>query len=60
MMIVQNRIWVAASLFADGAAAAVLQVSGEGLGVIGSFSTLFEDSEDVMGWDVVNTGLKGR
>lgn len=51
---------VAASLFGDGAAAAVLQLGGGGPEVLGSYSTLFDDSEDIMGWDLVPTGLKVR
>lgn len=51
---------VGAGLFADGAAAAVLSTEGRGPAVLGSLSTLFTDSEDVMGWDVVDTGLKVR
>lgn len=51
---------IATSLFGDGAAAAVLQVGGSGPEVLNSFSTLFEDSEDVMGWDLVETGLQVR
>jgi alkylresorcinol/alkylpyrone synthase len=53
---------IATSLFADGAAAVVL-ASGEhgrsdGPSIIGGSSTLWDDTEDVMGWNVTNTGLK--
>lgn len=51
---------VGAGLFADGAAAAVISTAGTGPSVIGSMSTLFSNSEDVMGWDIVETGLKVR
>ncbi len=51
---------VGTGLFADGAAAAILSTEGTGPAVIGSMSTLFGNSEDVMGWDVVDTGLKVR
>lgn len=51
---------IATSLFGDGAAAVVIKTTGEGPAVVGSFSTLFEDSEDVMGWDLAPTGLKVR
>ncbi len=51
---------VGAGIFADGAAAAVLMAGGCGPAILGSYSTLFDDSEDVMGWDVVDTGLKVR
>ncbi|MBI1876798.1 MAG: stilbene synthase [Chloroflexi bacterium] len=51
---------VATSLFGDGAAAAVLQMGGAGPEILGQHSTLFDNSEDVMGWDLVETGLKVR
>ncbi|MGI6091502.1 MAG: stilbene synthase [Veillonellaceae bacterium] len=51
---------VGTSIFADGAAAAVLGLNGAGPEIIGSYSTLFPDTEDIMGWDVVETGLKVR
>lgn len=51
---------VGTGLFGDGAAAAVLSTKGHGPVILGSLSTLFSDSEDVMGWDVVETGLKVR
>ncbi len=53
---------IATSLFGDGAAAAVIQAGGvaDGPEILGSYSTLFADSEDVMGWDVTDTGLKVR
>lgn len=50
---------IAASLFADGAAAAVVG-PGEGPAVLGSFSTLWDDTEDLMGWDVNDAGLRVR
>jgi alkylresorcinol/alkylpyrone synthase len=50
---------VATSLFADGAAA-VLLGSGEGPGLLGSYSTTWPETEDVMGWDVVEEGLRVR
>lgn len=50
---------VAASLFADGAAA-VLLGRGAGPEVLDSYSTTWPDSEDVMGWDLIETGLKVR
>ena len=50
---------VAASLFADGAAA-VLLGAGEGPEVLGSHSTTWPGTEDVMGWDLMETGLKVR
>jgi len=51
---------VGAGIFADGAAAVVLSMDGDGPEVLGSQTTLFADTEDVMGWDVVETGLKVR
>jgi len=51
---------VGAGIFADGAAAVILTADGEGPELLGSHSTLFEDTEDVMGWDIVETGLKVR
>ena len=50
---------VAASLFADGAAA-VLLGPGEGPEVLGSHSTIWPGTEDVMGWDLIESGLKVR
>jgi alkylresorcinol/alkylpyrone synthase len=51
---------VGTGIFADGAAALIIAESGEGPELLGSHSTLFEDTEDVMGWDVVEGGLKVR
>jgi alkylresorcinol/alkylpyrone synthase len=51
---------VGAGIFADGAAAVVLTADGDGPELLGSHTTLFEDTEDIMGWDVVDTGLKVR
>ncbi len=50
---------VAASLFADGAAA-VLLGAGEGPEILGSHSTTWPGTEDVMGWDLIESGLKVR
>lgn len=57
--------FVGTALFADGGAALVVtaaDVPGPTplLSLHGSFSTLIEDSEDIMGWDVVDDGLKVR
>ena len=53
---------IATSLFADGAAAVVLAPEGvsnhSGPSIIGGSSTLWDETEDVMGWNVTNTGLK--
>ena len=51
---------VSTSLFADGAAAAVLGSGAEGPELIGSHSTTWPDTEDIMGWDLVETGFKVR
>jgi alkylresorcinol/alkylpyrone synthase len=56
-----KRNLVAASLFGDGAAAVVLE--GDALGtngpeVVATESTLFPDSLDLMGWDIVDTGMR--
>ena len=48
---------VSTSLFADGAAAVVLGV-GSGPEVLGGHSTTWPGTEDVMGWELVETGLK--
>jgi alkylresorcinol/alkylpyrone synthase len=51
---------IATSLFADGAAAVVIAPidSGTGPSILGGSSTLWDDTEDVMGWVVTNTGLQ--
>ena len=48
---------ISTSLFADGAAAVLL---GDSIGpeILGSYSTTWPDTEDVMGWELVETGLK--
>lgn len=51
---------VGTSIFADGAAAVVIGSYGTGPEIITSHSTLFPDTEDVMGWDVIDSGLKVR
>jgi alkylresorcinol/alkylpyrone synthase len=57
---------IAASLFGDGAAAVLLKNDdahndvSEGVSVLASHSYLFDDSEDIMGWDIIETGLKVR
>lgn len=57
--------FVGTALFADGGAACVVtaaDVPGPAplLTLHGAYSTLIEDSEDIMGWDVVDDGLKVR
>jgi alkylresorcinol/alkylpyrone synthase len=66
-----KKNFIATALFADGAAAVVLAgddlpsegIEGIGEGdttptIIDSMSTLWPDTLDVMGWNVVNTGLE--
>src|SRR5918998_1296773 len=48
---------ISPSLFADGAAA-VLLGGATGPEVLGAYSTTWPGTEDVMGWDLVETGLK--
>lgn len=50
---------VGASIFADGAAAALLG-RGTGPEVEGSYSTTWPETGDVMGWDLVEDGLQVR
>jgi alkylresorcinol/alkylpyrone synthase len=50
---------ISTALFADGAAAVVFG-DASGPEVLGSYSTTWPDTEDVMGWELVETGLKVR
>jgi alkylresorcinol/alkylpyrone synthase len=60
-----KKNFVATSLFADGAAAVVVvgndclkRIDDDGtLQFVGSHSMIFPNSEHVMGWDIVDTGL---
>ena len=49
---------VGASLFADGAAAVLLGEEADGPEILGAHSHLFHDSEDIMGWDFTQSGMK--
>lgn len=52
---------VAAALFADGSAAAIVsgdEMAAQGPEVLGTRSTFYPDSLDVMGWNVVEHGLQ--
>lgn len=49
---------IATSLFADGAAAVVLGAGEGGMELIGSHSTTWPGTESVMGWNLVEAGLK--
>ncbi len=56
-----KRNLVAASLFGDGAAAVLLEgdeLAGRGPEVVATESTLFPDSLDLMGWDIVDSGMR--
>ena len=50
---------ISTSLFADGAAAVLLGGStGDGPELLGSYSTTWPGTESVMGWELIETGLK--
>jgi alkylresorcinol/alkylpyrone synthase len=49
---------VAAALFGDGAAAAVLRCGGEGPAVVAAGERTWPQTLDIMGWDVAEDGLK--
>lgn len=54
---------IASGLFGDGAAAAVLigatrEEQPDGPRIIGSRSVFFHDTEDLMGWEIVETGFQ--
>jgi alkylresorcinol/alkylpyrone synthase len=52
---------IASGLFGDGAAAVVVagaRRAGYGPRIIGSQSTLYPDSDRLMGWDIVDSGFK--
>lgn len=51
---------VGTSIFGDGAAALVLGAGETGPEFIDSFHQLFPDTYDIMGWDVVDNGMKVR
>ncbi|TPV94429.1 MAG: stilbene synthase [Myxococcales bacterium FL481] len=53
---------VATAIFGDGVAAAVLVPSARapGIELLGSLARVFDDSQDMMGWDVVPEGFKVR
>jgi alkylresorcinol/alkylpyrone synthase len=51
---------VGTSIFSDGAAAVLIKMDGDGPAIVGNYSTLFPHTEDVMGWELVETGLKVR
>jgi alkylresorcinol/alkylpyrone synthase len=51
---------IATALFGDGAAAAVLTPDDSGLEILGAWSQLLDDTEDVMGWTLREEGLQVR
>ncbi|SHJ78766.1 type III polyketide synthase [Propionispora hippei] len=51
---------VGTGLFSDGAAAVVLGATGRGPLMFDSYSTLFDNTAAIMGWDVVESGFKVR
>ncbi|MBU3742239.1 MAG: stilbene synthase [Candidatus Kapabacteria bacterium] len=51
---------VGTSLFGDGAGAVVMHADGRYPRIAASWSHLFPGTEDIMGWEVVDTGLKVR
>ena len=53
-----NSDIVAAALFGDGAAGALLRCHGDGPAIVASGEHSWPDSLGVMGWDIVDEGLK--
>ena len=59
---------ISSALFADGAAAVVVgtgsRAAGAGSGavpeVVGTHTTTWPSSEDIMGWDIIDTGMRVR
>jgi alkylresorcinol/alkylpyrone synthase len=51
---------VATALFGDGAAGAILSTEGEGPEIVAAAEYTWPDSLDVMGWDMMEDGLKAR
>jgi alkylresorcinol/alkylpyrone synthase len=51
---------VAAALFGDGAAGAILSTDGDGPAIVGAGEHTWPHSLDVMGWDVEDDGLRAR
>jgi alkylresorcinol/alkylpyrone synthase len=49
---------VAAALFGDGAAAAVLRCGGEGPAIVATGEHTWPETLDIMGWEVAEDGLK--
>ena len=51
---------IGTSIFGDGAAALVVGRAARGPEIIGSYHRLFPETYDIMGWDVVDSGMKVR
>ena len=51
---------IATALFGDGAAAAVVTPDDNGVEILGGWSELLDDTEDVMGWTLREEGLQVR
>ena len=51
---------IGSSIFGDGAAAVCVGAGLTGPIIMGGYSTLFPNTEDIMGWDVSDTGLRVR
>jgi alkylresorcinol/alkylpyrone synthase len=51
---------IGTSIFADGAAALVVGHAQDGPEIAGSYHRLFPQTYDIMGWDVVDSGMKVR
>ena len=49
---------VAMALFGDGVGAVLLGGSGDGMEILDSQSTIWPDSLDIMGWNLLNEGLQ--
>lgn len=51
---------IGTSIFGDGAAALVIGKADRGPEVVGSYHRLFPETYDIMGWDIVDSGMKVR
>ena len=51
---------IGTSIFGDGAAAVIVGGGGNGPEIVGSFHQLFAQTYDIMGWDIIDSGMKVR
>lgn len=51
---------ISSAIFADGAGAVLLGLEGHGPEVLGGHSSTWPDTEDIMGWEIVEKGMKVR